>query len=513
MATIAELAFPVDAVFTWVDGSDPVHIEARKLYLENNEINRRRKSTNPCRWRNNGELEQSIQSVKTYAPWIRNIFVVTGLKQRPTVTHNDTGIQPVIIVDHEDIFASNVPALPVFNSHAIEANLWRIPNLSEHFIYFNDDTFLGAPLRREQCFSKHGSFVLFQSGMIDRGPIDRRMASWWNSRRTTGNLIAKLFGERQRPATHHQARPLMKSVCEDTWNNPVLNIHLTRVSRSRFRSCTDIDPINMFSLYGLETGRCTIGNIHGLVTSVKDNTNISDLVAQFRRKYAMYCINDDMTHPSVALRDAYSQFLKHNLPHHYLRKDLRLRVDRGPVRIDTGPVVPVRIDNRPVVPVRVDKGPLVLGRVDNRPLVPVRADKGPARIDRDLADRGPGRVDNRPVVPGRADNRPLVPVREAARIDRDPEGRVDNRPVVPGRADNRPLVPVREAVRIDRDPITGLRTNRYPTRTDRAPRPTLTELGVPGPAVTRVPAVPMVAARRSVVVRADGNCVDSVFGK
>ena len=45
------------------------------------------------------------------------------------------------IITHEDIF-ENTAHLPTFSSPAIESNLWRIPGLSEKFLYFNDDVFI-----------------------------------------------------------------------------------------------------------------------------------------------------------------------------------------------------------------------------------------------------------------------------------------------------------------------------------------------------------------------------------
>jgi hypothetical protein len=47
----------------------------------------------------------------------------------------------VVFADHRSIIHSRY--LPTFNSHAIEGHLYRVPDLSERFIYFNDDMFLG----------------------------------------------------------------------------------------------------------------------------------------------------------------------------------------------------------------------------------------------------------------------------------------------------------------------------------------------------------------------------------
>lgn len=49
-------------------------------------------------------------------------------------------------MDHREIIDHDY--LPTFNSHVIEANLHKIPNLSEHFIYFNDDVFVAKPLQK-----------------------------------------------------------------------------------------------------------------------------------------------------------------------------------------------------------------------------------------------------------------------------------------------------------------------------------------------------------------------------
>ena len=42
--------------------------------------------------------------------------------------------------------------LPTFSSHPIELNLHRIKDLSEKFVYFNDDTFITRPMEEEDFF-------------------------------------------------------------------------------------------------------------------------------------------------------------------------------------------------------------------------------------------------------------------------------------------------------------------------------------------------------------------------
>jgi hypothetical protein len=62
----------------------------------------------------------------------------------------------VKIIDHAIIFAGLEACLPTFNSMAISSLLWKIPNISEHFIYFNDDFVLLRPVYPNDFFSEQG---------------------------------------------------------------------------------------------------------------------------------------------------------------------------------------------------------------------------------------------------------------------------------------------------------------------------------------------------------------------
>ena len=50
--------------------------------------------------------------------------------------------EKIEIVDHEEIFRDNIEFLPTFNIRSIDALLFKIKDLSEKFIYFNDDATL-----------------------------------------------------------------------------------------------------------------------------------------------------------------------------------------------------------------------------------------------------------------------------------------------------------------------------------------------------------------------------------
>ena len=126
----------IDAVITWVDGSEPNY----KLKLEENLKN---KKIINRQYLQANEIDLCVASIIKFAPFIRKIFIVTD-KQRPnlkTVKHL-VSLNKVEIIDHEEIFRDNLDCMPSFNIRSIDALLFKIKNLSDKFIYFNDDMFL-----------------------------------------------------------------------------------------------------------------------------------------------------------------------------------------------------------------------------------------------------------------------------------------------------------------------------------------------------------------------------------
>jgi hypothetical protein len=146
-------AQPIDAVITWVDGSDPAHAARLAAYLQ--EIGGQRPaSAHPTRFNDAGELEYCVTSILRFAPWLRTIHIVTD-RQVPPLLGKLRGTSyegKVRVVDHRDIFVGHEQHLPTFNSRAIITALWRIPELAEQFLFFNDDFVLLQPVAPTDFF-------------------------------------------------------------------------------------------------------------------------------------------------------------------------------------------------------------------------------------------------------------------------------------------------------------------------------------------------------------------------
>src|SRR5690606_37311940 len=142
---------PVDAVYTWVDSTDPAW-KASRIEWAKRQDPKLNSSANEERYINREELRYSLRSLWLYAPFIRNVYIVTAGHYPAWLNRYNSKIH---VIRHIDIFPDPT-VLPTFNSHAIEACLHRIPGLAERFLYFNDDVFLGREVTITTFYTKSG---------------------------------------------------------------------------------------------------------------------------------------------------------------------------------------------------------------------------------------------------------------------------------------------------------------------------------------------------------------------
>ena len=152
----------IDLVYLWVDGNDPKWQAKRNAFIKRKVEN---SSTNfNGRYVNNDELKYSLRSVERYAPWIRKVFIVTDNQKPKWLDISNPKIQ---IIDHNDILPHK--SLPCFNSNVLEHFLYKIPNLSEHFLLSNDDMFLNKTVLPTTFFTKDGFPII----RLNRKPFRR----------------------------------------------------------------------------------------------------------------------------------------------------------------------------------------------------------------------------------------------------------------------------------------------------------------------------------------------------
>ena len=128
----------IDFIITWVDNSDEEWDKKRSEWAgTNNEEGLKHWNDDVSRYRDWGLLRYWFRGVEKYASWVNKVFFVTD-DQKPDWLNTDH--PKLVLVNHRDYIPENY--LPTFNSHCIELNLHRIEELSDEFVYFNDDMYL-----------------------------------------------------------------------------------------------------------------------------------------------------------------------------------------------------------------------------------------------------------------------------------------------------------------------------------------------------------------------------------
>ncbi|MFE1103151.1 stealth conserved region 3 domain-containing protein [Nocardiopsis alba] len=287
-----DVDFPVDVVYTWVDGDDPDHA-AKRARHRGETVGSDGRATNASRFTDRDELRYSLRALEMYAPFVRRVHLVTD----DQVPHwLDTEAEGITVVDHREILGPE--ALPTFNSHAIGARLHHIPGLAERYLYFNDDVFLARPVQAERFFHANGiarvPFSPFQFGIGE--PVTGEPAP--NSAgKNVRELFARDFGRHITHKFKHTPHPQIRRVAlelEERYHREV-----ERTTRSRFRSLEDVGfAATMHHHYAMFTGRAVPGEYRMRYVDIGTPDATDRLAAlEAAEEVDFFCLNDVDTPP------------------------------------------------------------------------------------------------------------------------------------------------------------------------------------------------------------------------
>jgi hypothetical protein len=279
-------SFPIDFVYTWVNNRDP---DWQQLYREHaRRAGRVSDDTMSMdRFFNRDELKYSLRSVDQFAPWVRKVFVVTNCAPPEWA---DLSNEKLCFVDHEEIFDKD--DLPTFNSHAIEARLHHIPDLSTHFVYFNDDMFLGRGASKEDFFLSNGvsASILETYGMVN-GELNKDDPDYLNAARNGKRLIEQRFGLSPTQLHTHSPYCLNKDVLFEMESE--FKSLFDETASSRFRAITNISvPSFFYHHYAYHTGKAFRKWDKTILLKV-NSANFDEKVRDIRRLGCFsFCLND-----------------------------------------------------------------------------------------------------------------------------------------------------------------------------------------------------------------------------
>ncbi len=153
-----------DFVLPWVDGNDPEWQAKKQCYDPN--LNPQDHNAS-ARYRDMGTLKYVLRSIDTNCPWYNKIYLITeGHKPTWLNIHHPK----IELITHDKLFLEP-KNLPVFNSNAIEMNLVNIPNLSEHFIYLNDDSLIMQETSIDRFFKNDLPVDFLCHGWVPRNKL------------------------------------------------------------------------------------------------------------------------------------------------------------------------------------------------------------------------------------------------------------------------------------------------------------------------------------------------------
>ncbi|MBT2597573.1 stealth family protein [Arthrobacter sp. ISL-72] len=283
----SDISFDIDMVFSWVDGSSPEYVAARRAQMAGVVVGEG--DDHEARFRQINELKYALRSVYMFAPWVRRIFIATDspapewLADHPAVT----------IVRSEEFFA-DPSVLPTHNSQAVECQLHHIEGLSEHFLYSNDDMFFGRAVGPDMFFTPGGITKFIEAETrIGLGDNDAERSGFENAARVNRKLLWNRFGRITTRHLEHTAAPLRRSVAATMEQE--FPQEFAKTAASRFRAADNISVTNSFyHYYALLTGRAvtqTAAKVKYVDTTVRAGLNYLPKLLS-KRNMDFFCLND-----------------------------------------------------------------------------------------------------------------------------------------------------------------------------------------------------------------------------
>ncbi len=278
-----EPLFPVDVVFTWVDGEDPNWLARKNDGLRAIGAAPVSDAGHDSRFVSRDELKSALRSLEIYADFVRHVYVVTADQVPGWLIQTDR----LTVIDHRAIIPEEV--LPTFNSHVIEARLHHIEGLSEQFIYMNDDFLFGRRVSKDQFFTGNGLSKFYLSkALISTDPhltVDR-------AAQNTQQLIREAFGRVVTQKFKHAPYSLRRSVLYEIEERfPAI---VERTLKATFRSSTDLPIASSFHhYYGYMTGQAVSDDLQSRYIDVGSELFEVDAARLVRlRNYDTLCVND-----------------------------------------------------------------------------------------------------------------------------------------------------------------------------------------------------------------------------
>ena len=307
----------IDVVIPWVDPTDKEWQASKNKFLK--DLNNDKVDNSENRFRDWDNFKYVFRGIDKFMPWVHKIYLIT-CGQVPDWMNKEADDR-LVIVNHSDYIPKEY--LPTFSSHPIELNLHRIKELSEHFIYLNDDYFVINETSLEDFFvdglpcdyaledpitPDHKDIfnnILINNMVLLNSHYDRRTVlkeqkkkfySMCDKKAFVTNMCFRPLKRNHFFGLHysHLASNILKSTIEKVWteNREILEA----TSSHKFRNADDVNQF-IFKNEQYVTGKFHPYNINRFGRAIQLDDTIEGAVEDVCRTitdsdYKMICIND-----------------------------------------------------------------------------------------------------------------------------------------------------------------------------------------------------------------------------
>ena len=248
----------IDMVYLWCDGNDPEFKKRKNIYVNVDNKLSLEELSGEKRFFDNEELRYSLRSLEKYASWINHIYIVSDRQCPKWLNLNN---KKVTIIDHSQIMPQAL--IPCFNSNVIEYFIPFIPNLSEKFLYANDDMFFGQevfandffknemPIVRVKILKKYRTILEAEKVFQDYYPSDKAILNAYE-------VLLKKYKKNKSEIFylwHHN----IDAYCKSYWLKTLetFKSEIEVCYKNRFRSDDDIARI-LFNMDGVYANKAVL---------------------------------------------------------------------------------------------------------------------------------------------------------------------------------------------------------------------------------------------------------------
>lgn len=301
----------IDVVIPWVDSLDKDWQKSKKQYLTKDISYDSREA----RYRDWDNLKYIFRGIEKNMPWVNKVYFITSGHLPSWLNTNNNKL---VCIKHSKYIPKKY--LPTFSSHPIEHNLSRIEELSEQFIYFNDDMFVVNPLKEELFFKDNLPVypaILHANTSSDKSEIMQHIylnnnivinrhfdlndvlknKQKWFSIKNNGlrSVIENIFNSKYPQIigiyNSHLPTPFLKSTLKEVWDEEY-DI-LDKTSKNRFRSKDDVSQY-LYRYWQLCKGDFMPINPKKLGKEININIKTIDDICNCieNKETNMLCLND-----------------------------------------------------------------------------------------------------------------------------------------------------------------------------------------------------------------------------